>query len=120
MIELFLPYPPSANSYWRHVGRKVLISEQGRAYRTAVQATCLEQLRLAPVPLRGRVSVEVTAYPPDKRRRDLDNLQKALFDSLTHAGLWLDDSQIDRILIQRGNVETGGGLHLKISEEEKP
>nr|WP_246877229.1 RusA family crossover junction endodeoxyribonuclease [Pantoea ananatis] len=33
-------------------------------------------------------------YPLDKRNRDLDNYQKTLFDSLTHAGVWVDDRQI--------------------------
>ncbi len=31
---------------------------------------------------------------PDRRRRDLDNLQKAAFDALTKAGFWLDDIQV--------------------------
>ena len=33
--------------------------------------------------------------PPDRRRRDLDNLYKCLFDALGHAGVYEDDSQID-------------------------
>lgn len=44
---------------------------------------------------------------PDRRRRDLDNILKALFDALTHAGLWLDDSQIDFISISRGRTLAG-------------
>ncbi len=28
------------------------------------------------------------------RKRDLDNLPKAVFDALTSAGFWLDDGQI--------------------------
>ncbi|WP_317472009.1 RusA family crossover junction endodeoxyribonuclease, partial [Cronobacter sakazakii] len=29
------------------------------------------------------------------RKRDLDNLPKAVFDALTSAGFWLDDGQVD-------------------------
>lgn len=117
MIELHLPWPPSVNSYWRHVGPRVLISEKGRAYRTAVHAARLDQLRIGGgLPLRGRLSVAIDAYPPDRRARDLDNLPKAVLDGLTHAGLWQDDSQIDRLLIERREPLLGGGLTIKISE----
>ena len=33
---LSLPWPPSVNVYWRHVGAKVLISAEGRAYAKSV------------------------------------------------------------------------------------
>ena len=38
--------------------------------------------------------MSVDAYPPDKRRRDLDNIQKSLWDALQHGGAYRDDSQI--------------------------
>ena len=44
----------------------------------------------------------VLLYPPQKRNRDLDNYQKALFDSLTHAGVWVDDRQIKRFTVEWG------------------
>lgn len=109
MVELTLPYPPSANSYWRHPtsGRgagKHLISEEGRTYRRLVD-DAVEQLRyeglLSRHPLSTRLSVFLTVSAPDNRRRDLDNLPKALFDALTHSGVWNDDSQIDEIRILR-------------------
>ncbi|WP_331435949.1 RusA family crossover junction endodeoxyribonuclease [Pantoea ananatis] len=40
--------------------------------------------------------------PLDKRNRDLDNSQKAQFDSLTHAGVWLDDRLIKRFTVEWG------------------
>lgn len=44
------------------------------------------------------------------RRRDLDNFGgKALLDALTHAGVWLDDSQV-RSLSMRWGANTHGGL----------
>lgn len=33
-------------------------------------------------------------YPPDLRIRDLDNIQKSLWDSLQKAGVYKNDSQI--------------------------
>ena len=114
MIELHLPYPPSVNTYWRHVGPRVLISAKGRAYRTAVQAAVLEQTRRGPLRLSARLSVAILAYPPDRRARDLDNLPKAVLDALTAAGLWLDDEQIDRLLIERREPVREGALTVTV------
>ncbi len=55
------------------------------------------------------VAVAVTLHAPDNRRRDLDNFGgKALLDALTHAGVWLDDSQVRRLSMEWGeNVRSG-------------
>jgi crossover junction endodeoxyribonuclease RusA len=56
------------------------------------------------------------AFPPDRRRRDLDNLPKAVLDSLAHAGVYEDDSQIDLLIIRRCDPIKGGKLKIRISE----
>jgi crossover junction endodeoxyribonuclease RusA len=43
----------------------------------------------------------VEAFPPDARRRGLDNLLKAPLDGLQHAGVVVDDSQFDALSIKR-------------------
>ncbi len=73
---------------------RVLISEKGRDYRHAVKRTVG-----AVVPIVGPVAVEIILCPPDRRRRDIDNCLKALLDSLTHAGVWEDDSQVKRLTV---------------------
>ena len=62
------------------------------------------------------MAVFVRAFMPDKRRRDIMNLEKILSDSLTSAGVWLDDSQIDDFRIVRGSVEKGGRVEVVITE----
>lgn len=89
-VVLTLPWPPSVNRYYRHVGPRVLISREGRQYRRRVET----QLRGRVPTLRGPLALHVDCYPPDRRRRDLDNLCKSLQDTLQHAGLYEDDSQI--------------------------
>lgn len=112
VIILDLPYPPSVNTYWRNVGSKVLISEKGRKYRRNIQGLILEAGR---VRINGRVQVAIDAYPPDRRKRDLDNILKALLDSLTHAGVIEDDECIDKITITRREVIKGGKVTIAIS-----
>jgi len=89
LIEL--PWPPSVNHYYRRVGHRTLISREGRKYRTEICAI-LRDLHFRP--LNGELAMSVDAYPPDKRRRDLDNIQKSLWDALQHGGAYRDDSQI--------------------------
>lgn len=113
MITLTLPYPPSVNRYWRHIAIKgqprTLISRDGHAYRSAVQAA-LGRWK----PVDARVAVHITAHAPDRRTRDLDNLPKAILDSLTHAGVWLDDGQVDDLRITRGGIVKGGSVVVRI------
>lgn len=104
-----IPYPPSVNRYWRHptkgkLAGRHLISEEGRAYRTAVTAACMEQ-KVFKRRLEGRLEISLYLVPPDNRRRDLDNTLKGTLDAITHAGVVLDDSQFDRILITRWHRE---------------
>ncbi len=54
-------------------------------------------------------------YPPDKRRRDLDNFDgKALWDALTKAGVWKDDSQVKSRYSEWGDVLKGGNVFVTI------
>lgn len=103
---LFLPWPPSVNTYWRHptkgkLAGRHLISAEGRSYRKAVIAAVLEQFKTFPNPMLEDLSVYISVCPPDKRKRDLDNLLKSIFDSLTHAGVWRDDSQVVKFTVER-------------------
>lgn len=109
VILLRLPYPPSMNRYWRSVQNRVLISAEGRKYREAVIA------EVDGYKLDGRLKVEIEATMPDKRRRDVDNLFKAALDALTHAQVWLDDSQIDDLRIVRApEVAAPGHLWVRV------
>lgn len=111
-ISLKLPWPPTANTYYRHVGAKVLLSRSGRDYREAVQALLAGGFE----PLAGRVRVTLSCHAPDNRRRDLDNLTKGLLDSLTHAKIWNDDSQIDDLRIIRMPAIKGGTVLVEVEE----
>ena len=116
MIELCLPWPPSVNRIWRSVGGRVLLSADGRAYRLAVAAAVLEQHGSGD-PLTGRLSMTLRAYPPDRRRRDVDNLAKAILDAIEHAGsVYENDSQIDHLSIRRMAVAKPGRVEVSIGE----
>ncbi|MGX8941880.1 RusA family crossover junction endodeoxyribonuclease [Symbiopectobacterium sp. Eva_TO] len=114
--HLKLPWPPSLNTYWRHARHRHYISEKGKAYRQSI--TQIIQQQNLDINTSARLKIAITAHAPDKRRRDLDNLQKAVFDSLTHAGFMLDDEQIDDFRVKSGQQERGGSLDIVITELE--
>ena len=116
-----LPYPPSVNHYWRKWHNRMVISREGRTYRERVRAL------LAPAPgsggngprkppSGGRIALAMDAFPPDRRRRDLDNIQKAVLDSLEHGGVYEDDSQVDLLITRRCGITPGGRIEIGIHD----
>ncbi len=110
-----LPYPPSINHYWRRVGPRTLISREGRAFRRNVCALLGGNGPRKP-PSSGRIALCMDAFPPDRRRRDLDNIQKPTLDALEHAGVYEDDSQIDLLITRRRTSCPGGRIMIRIDE----
>lgn len=114
--KLSLPWPPSLNTYWRHCRGRHYISKKGKEYRQAVIKTILQHH--LDIKTSARLKISISAHAPDRRRRDLDNLQKAVFDSLVHAGFMLDDEQIDDFRVRRADRVSGGILDIIITELE--
>ena len=114
MINVRLPWPPQVNNYYAVVrGRKVL-SAKGRAYKVDAAVEMLRQR--APRNLLSRLEVMIDAYPPDRRRRDIDGIIKATLDAMQDYGLFRDDSQIDDLRVRRMEKAAGGYLRVHISE----
>ena len=114
-MKFTLPWPPSVNTYWRTFRGRMIISSAGRLYRHAVESEVLSQG--AGKHLTGQLIVEIQAFRPDRRKRDLDNLLKAVLDGCTHAGVWEDDSQICDLRIYWAD-EIGGMLKVSVNERE--
>lgn len=95
-LRFVLPFPPSGNRYYRNVGYRTLLSREGRKYRLQV---CSLLAGRVGQPLTGRLEAELDLYPPDRRRRDWDNFQKGVWDSMQHARVYADDSQIRKATI---------------------
>ncbi|EAV3687751.1 RusA family crossover junction endodeoxyribonuclease [Salmonella enterica] len=120
-MKLTLPFPPSVNTYWRSPNKGPLkgyhlVSARGRKYQSDACAAVIEQLRRLPKPSTALAAVEIILYPPDNRIRDLDNYNKALFDALTHAGVWEDDSQVKRMVVEWGSVIPKGKVEITITK----
>lgn len=122
MIHLALPYPPSANRYWRPInlpnGRHIFApTKEAKAFKAATGWIAREAgIR---TPIIGRIELAYALHPRlplDWRTRarkdpdgwedtvmciDLDNAQKVLLDSLKGV-VFEDDKWVRKITAQRG------------------
>lgn len=131
-ITLTLPYPPSVNNY-KKLGRLVK-TKSGKTYQQRLnseetktfyyQVYMLSKMQVpsewGKFASSGTISYDlrVTVSPPDKKRRDIDNILKVLLDSLVRAHIINDDSQIHRLYVEKldtmdGQVTVIIGEHAK-------
>ena len=114
-LVIELPFPPSVNTYWRHVmiGKhpRTLLSEKGRKYKQEVADVILVN---NPPKLSGPLACTVDLYPPCNRRRDCDNYCKGLLDALGAAGLYADDSQIIDLRIRMHQKRAPGSVRVTL------
>lgn len=117
-ITMRLDYPPSVNKYWFQRNGYRTLTPKARAYREA--ASKYQHSR----PMTRRIAILIEATMPDRRRRDIDNILKPILDAITHADIWVDDEQIDKLTITRIGVESPGCVDIYITEicpsEEMP
>lgn len=102
-------WPPSVNTIYRNVHGRTLISKRGRQF----YADGCARLGMY-VPLEGRLAVDMKLYPPDRRKRDLDNHIKGLWDLLTKVNVWHDDSQVDEFHVSRETIVPKGRVEIHI------
>ena len=102
-ITIEAPWPPSVNRYWRAWRNRMIVSGEGKEYKAHMKKHLLKQLDVRDLPLFPkpmRLECSIQAFPPDKRGRDVDNIQKVLLDSLTGI-IWKTMSRSTRSVQRR-------------------
>ena len=108
---LVLPYPPSANVYYRHANGRMLLSREGREYKTRV-AVALILTEPRPVPGRGPIGVRLDLYRP-RKAGDADNRIKPILDALNgHA--WDDDKQVAELHVYRYDDRSNPRVEVRV------
>ncbi len=82
------------------VGTRRFTSSKQRSYQRTVRLIAQASRPRGPwLPSKAsRYRVDIDAYLPDERRRDLDNVAKTILDALNGV-LYLDDSQVVTLLV---------------------
>lgn len=114
MITVTLPYPPTINHYYGNLknGGKY-IKKPGQIFRQSVWAQVLP-MKLKP--LSGNIALRLDIYPPDRRKRDIDNINKALFDALEHAKVYENDAQIKMVTSIKHDFDGEGRVEVIVDE----
>lgn len=111
-MVLILPWPPTINHC--HIfrrGRKIL-TDKANDFIWEVK-TLIPKGHKA---LTGKIKIMIHAYPPDKRKRDIDNVIKILQDALERGGVFVNDNQVCDLHILRCEVEKPGRVEVTIEE----
>tara|TARA_R100000306_G_C4296684_1_gene102949 strand:+ start:39 stop:416 length:378 start_codon:yes stop_codon:yes gene_type:complete len=112
MLKLSLPYPPTLNTLYptgKNNNRRFK-SKKYREWIKAAEAMFYEanpHFLVNPPTIAGKVEVQMFFGRPDKRRRDLANLEKAVSDFLVNVGAIQDDCLIEELLMSWHNDTDG-------------
>jgi crossover junction endodeoxyribonuclease RusA len=115
VVELDIPYPPSINHYFSYYQGRPVLSKEARAYRSQVRRIAIAK---GLKPLMVPIAIRIDIAPPDDRRRDCDNVQKAVIDALQHAGVFWDDSQVVWLLSIKHQSKPNGNVKVQIDDAE--
>lgn len=103
--------PPSVNNYWLDSGKG-----RKRLSKRALHFTAVMKRFINPCGYDGKVSVNVQFAPPDAKTRDIDNIVKPIFDSISKCGLIQDDKQVDELVVQRLPIQKDGKLIIYVKK----
>lgn len=117
-----LPMPPSVNDYWHKAVRykngrpyvHIYLSARAKKFRSDVIAHVASLGRIRTHS--GRIKAVVTLHGRTKADYDIDNYSKGLFDALTHALVYKDDSLIHATEFEKGEVIKGGRVEVELYE----
>jgi crossover junction endodeoxyribonuclease RusA len=114
-LTFSLPYPPTANKYWRNVNGRMVVSADARAYKEEVG--WLLKLKIKE-PLPGDVYVKVRIFRP-RKIGDLDNTLKVLLDALKGI-VFFDDDQVVEIRANRFDDKTNPRAEVSVEVRQGP
>jgi crossover junction endodeoxyribonuclease RusA len=96
MIRIELPYPPTTNNLFINAGKRRVKSQPYKAWFELASISIKDAHRQRI----GAYSISICCRRPDKRRRDIANLEKAVSDLLVQHGVVQDDSLCERLTMQ--------------------
>ena len=113
MVEFFVSGSPVPKQSYRHSRKGGYLPKRVKDWQELVGWTARSRHRGEPY--RGKVQIDLQFYLHDKRKRDLDNLSKAILDSIE--GIIIeDDVQVDKLYIERYFNSDNPGVMITVKE----
>lgn len=109
VIELQLPFPPSANRLWRRAGHTI---HKSKTYTDWLREAGWQVIAQKAGGIAGPYTLHIQAKRPDKRRRDIDNIIKPISDLLMSVGAVDDDSHCE--MVSARWVTSGEGVSVRV------
>ncbi len=108
---------PKSNRYIRRKGGKVFKPPRVRNWE--VRALWELRQQYSGKPIDREISVDITLILPNRRKRDIDNMLKSLWDVLEKAGVIKNDNLIYEIRTVKRIEKGKEGVIIKIKDYEE-
>ena len=109
MVEISIPYPPSANRLWTRTRKGMRRSD---SYNRWLDTAGWKLIGQKPKRITGRYKISILAVRPDNRIRDLDNILKPISDLLQTHKVIRNDSDCEMLCARW--VTAGEGVTVRI------
>jgi crossover junction endodeoxyribonuclease RusA len=112
--EFTMPWPPSVNHWHQPCRGRIIKGSAARDYEK-LAVDHLKSIGISDEKIESHLSVTMVLMPPTNARYDIDNRTKGVFDSLSASGFWVDDSQVQRLVIEKGEKVKNGIVSISIN-----
>lgn len=115
MLRVYAPYPPSTNRLWRSVKGRNIKSAEYRAWEERCRRETSVFIEGPCGRPDGAYRLTIEAQRPDKRRRDIGNLEKPLSDLLVSIGIVKDDCLAEEITLRWVTDNLAGRVRMTVT-----
>ena len=116
-VHLFLPFPLSVNAMYKNAGKARAKSKRYKDWLHG--AGLLLSTQYKGKPLEGKLMLTLAIKQPDRRKRDLGNLEKCVTDLMTGV-VYKDDSQIKALAMHFDETDSPVGTRVYLDEINAP
>jgi len=112
--EFSMPWPPTVNHWHQPCRNRVIKGAKAREYEKLAVKHLID-IGLFGEHINSEMSVRLELMPPTNSRYDIDNRTKGVFDSLSAADFWVDDSLVTKLVIEKREKVAGGLVNVFVN-----
>ena len=115
-----MPWPPTVNHYHQPVrmdkGVRIIKGQEAKQYAKDCERWLRDLgLENEKIPEDKKLSMKLILHPPTLRKYDVDNRTKGIMDALSNSNFYADDSQVERLTIEKGEKVKDGMVEVFVS-----